>query len=136
MNFEYILLFNLSFTYHCVTPNNRCNFCAGVLLNIQSYIHSFVHSFIQSCKARVLCVLKKYWWDIFTLILRIKKNMLVFDDAIILHKHTQATVPTLGVRCSSVVREFTHGAMGRRIDPSWGGPFELFLVPASAPRLV
>ena len=28
------------------------------------------------------------------------------------------------------------GAMGRRIDPSWGGPFELFLVPASAPRLV
>ena len=26
--------------------------------------------------------------------------------------------------------------MGRRIDPSWGGPFELFLVPASDPRLV
>ena len=25
---------------------------------------------------------------------------------------------------------------GRRIDPSWGGPIELFLVPASAPRLV
>ena len=31
---------------------------------------------------------------------------------------------------------FAHGAMGRRIDPSWGGPIELFLVPASAPRLV
>ena len=31
---------------------------------------------------------------------------------------------------------FPHGAMGRRIDPSWGGPIELFLVPASAPRLV
>ena len=29
-----------------------------------------------------------------------------------------------------------HGAMSRRIDPSWGGPIELFLVPASAPRLV
>ena len=29
-----------------------------------------------------------------------------------------------------------HGGMGRRIDPSWGGPIELFLVPASAPRLV
>ena len=28
------------------------------------------------------------------------------------------------------------GAMGRWIDPSWGGPIELFLVPASAPRLV
>ena len=42
----------------------------------------------------------------------------------------------VGVRCSSVVRAFSHGAMGRRIDPSWGAPIELFLVPASAPRLV
>ena len=41
-----------------------------------------------------------------------------------------------GVRCSSMVRAFTHGAMGRRIYPSWGGPIELFLVPASDPRLV
>ena len=41
-----------------------------------------------------------------------------------------------GARCSPVVRAFAHGAMGRRIDPSWGGPIELFLVPASAPRLV
>ena len=38
-----------------------------------------------------------------------------------------------GVRCSSVVRAFAHGAMGHQIDPSWGGPIELFLVPASAP---
>ena len=36
-----------------------------------------------------------------------------------------------GARCSSVVRAFAHGAMGRRIDPTWGGPIELFLVPAS-----
>ena len=41
-----------------------------------------------------------------------------------------------GARCSSVVRAFAHGVMGRQIDPSWGGPIELFLVPASAPRLV
>ena len=41
-----------------------------------------------------------------------------------------------GARCSSVVRAFAHGAMGRRIDPSWGGPIELFLVSASASRLV
>ena len=34
-----------------------------------------------------------------------------------------------GVRCSSVVRVFAHGV----IDPSWGGPIELFLIPASAP---
>ena len=33
-------------------------------------------------------------------------------------------------------RVFAHGAVGRRIDPSWGGPIELFLVPASTPRLV
>ena len=33
-------------------------------------------------------------------------------------------------------RAFAHGAMGCRINPSWGGPIELFLVPASAPQLV
>ena len=38
-------------------------------------------------------------------------------------------------RCSSVVRAFAHGAMGRWIDPSWGEPIELFLVPTSAPLL-
>ena len=38
--------------------------------------------------------------------------------------------------CSSMVRAFAHGAMGRRIDPSWGALFELFLVSASAPQLV
>ena len=38
--------------------------------------------------------------------------------------------------CCFVVRAFAHGAMGCRIDPSWSGPIELFLVPASAPRLV
>ena len=27
-----------------------------------------------------------------------------------------------------MVRAFAHGAMGRRVDPSWGGPIELFLV--------
>ena len=25
-----------------------------------------------------------------------------------------------------MVRAFAHGAMGRRINPSWGGPIELF----------
>ena len=42
-----------------------------------------------------------------------------------------------GARCSSVVRKFAHGAMGRRIDPSWGGgTIELFLVLTSASQLV
>ena len=31
-----------------------------------------------------------------------------------------------------MARAIAHGAMGRRIDPSWGGPIELFLVPACA----
>ena len=35
-----------------------------------------------------------------------------------------------------MVRAFSHGAIGHRIDRSWGGPTELFLVPASAPQLV
>ena len=35
-----------------------------------------------------------------------------------------------------VVRAFGHDATGRRIDPSWGGPIELFVVPASTPWLV
>ena len=39
-----------------------------------------------------------------------------------------------GVRCSSVVRVFAHGAMGRWIVHSWGGPIELFLIPAKGER--
>ena len=50
--------------------------------------------------------------------------------------HQYNSNPKPGARYSSVVRAFTHGAMGRQIDSSWGGPIELFLVPASAPRLV
>ena len=45
----------------------------------------------------------------------------------------------MGVRWSHAsvsVRAFAYGSMGRRIDPSWGEPIELFLVPASAPCLV
>ena len=41
-----------------------------------------------------------------------------------------------GARCNSVVTMFAHGTMGRQIDPSWSGPIELFLVSASAPRLM
>ena len=40
----------------------------------------------------------------------------------------------VGARCSSVVRVFAHGAMGRRIDPSWSGLIELFLAPARVPQ--
>ena len=51
--------------------------------------------------------------------------------------HTEQHLPQVlllgGARCSSVVRVFAQGAMGRHIDPSWDVPIELFLVPASAP---
>ena len=59
-------------------------------------------------------------------------------DAVVGDIQLISNVPRVsaGARCSSVVRAFAHGAMGRRIDPLWGGPIELFLVPASAPRLV
>ena len=33
-----------------------------------------------------------------------------------------------------MVRVFAHGVMDRLIDPSWGGPIELFLIPASVPQ--
>ena len=62
-----------------------------------------------------------------------KKVSCLFDSSAICYSVCFAVT---GARCSSVVRAFAHGAMGRRIDPSWGGPVELFLVPASAPRLV
>ena len=66
------------------------------------------------------------------------------DIYIYIHTHTNTHIHTyihtyiyVGARCSSMVRAFAHGAMGHRIDPSWGGgPIELFLIPASAPRLV
>ena len=48
-------------------------------------------------------------------------------------KNTNVFVKNLKIS-NIVVRAFAHGAIGRRIDPSWGGPIELFLVPASAPR--
>ena len=44
--------------------------------------------------------------------------------------------PASLIPCSSVIRAFAHGVMGRQIDPSWGGLTELFLIPASAPQLV
>ena len=67
----------------------------------------FIHSF------RGLKLLKT-WWILLHLVLNTKINLY----------------------SSAVVRTFAHGAMGRGIDPSWGGPIELFLVPASPPRLV
>ena len=46
-----------------------------------------------------------------------------------------ASITGMGARCSSVVRAFAYCAMGHR-SILHGGPIELFLVQASAPRLV
>ena len=48
------------------------------------------------------------------------------------HTHTRTHTHTQGARCSSIVRAFAHGAMGRGIYPSWWIYVELILVPASA----
>ena len=53
----------------------------------------------------------------------------------VLGSHRDTDSNPEGARCGSVVRAFAHGAMGRRIDPSWWTHWA-FLVPASAPRLV
>ena len=55
-------------------------------------------------------------------------NMMTGDDTLPHYLCIKVCVFVYGgARCSSVVRAFTHGVMGRRIDPSWGEPIELFL---------
>ena len=47
------------------------------------------------------------------------KSMLGIDNYYDTHHQYHLSQPALAARCSSVVRAFAHGAMGRRIDPSW-----------------
>ena len=65
----------------------------------------------------------------------VKWNIALFYKQISLHDKLLygSYIFSLGyqARCSSVVRAFAHGTMGLH-----GGPNELFLVPASDPRLV
>ena len=72
---------------------------------------------------------------------------IIANTVVNLAKHTLFLIKSLvfvfkeGRKCfyltmHSTHFEFAHGAMGHRIDPSWGGPIDLFLVLASAPRLV
>ena len=57
------------------------------------------------------------------------------DIQILIDRHIEIDRHTEIDRHIEMVRAFAHGAMGRWIDSSWGGPIELFLVPASAPGL-
>ena len=63
-------------------------------------------------------------------------TLLLFTNGLTSYYIYLLSVSPEGARCRSVVRAFAHGAMGRRINPSWGGPIELFLVLASDPQLV
>ena len=47
-----------------------------------------------------------------------------FLSLIIFISRYYCVVIVFGVRCSSVVRAFAHGAMGHWIDPSWGASIE------------
>ena len=58
------------------------------------------------------------------------------NDGFCFNKNIKSSVIVIGSISSSFYAAFVHGAMGRRIDPYWGGPIKLFLVPASDPRLV
>ena len=72
-------------------------------------------------------------------LLNIKSNLVLetfHDHVFMVFFNVDMHFRWTGARCSSVVRAFAHGAMCCRIDPLWGGSIELFLVPASAPRLV
>ena len=65
-----------------------------------------------------------------------KKKIVQQTNSLALFTTLNMFLSFIGARCSFVLSAFAHGAMGHRIDPSWGGPIELFLVPASARRLV
>ena len=84
--------------------------CRSTFLN--SFIHSITifHFRIGSHRFNFHCFKKK----------------IMFHTILFYFKFSTVLAP--------VVRAFAHGAMGRRIDPSWG--VELFLVQASALRLV
>ena len=103
-----------------------------LLLNI---IH-----FLIDCYCCCILIIKLIIKNILNIIFTIIMLTLVFRVAVgagFLSVNLCSPCPMSGgARCSSVVRTFAHGAMGCQIDPSWGGPIELFLVPASAPRLV
>ena len=43
----------------------------------------------------------------------------LLDGVCVLCESLHKSISEGGARCSSVVRAFTHDAMGRRIDPSW-----------------
>ena len=68
--------------------------------------------------------------------LSVIKKQCIFSSLTMYLKYLSFITLLLFDYCSSVVKAFAHGAMDCRIDPSWGGPIELFLVPTSAPRLV
>ena len=98
-------------------------------IDVECAGHVLASSIIQNCKKNPNFSVPVKYFDVVSPAQR--------TSYISFSKHIRSLIWSfLGARCSSVVRAFAHGVMSRRIDPSWGGPIELFLVPASAPRLV
>ena len=108
--------------------------CSNIITKTSNFkvsdVYICLYIYMCVCVCVCVCVCARIWVYVRTCI-----NMYIYITYSSFYKHLDP--PFLwGARCSSVVRAFTHGAMGRRVDPSWGEPIELFLVPAHAPRMV
>ena len=139
------LFIHLFIMFHCYVTTVEVQIIKQKATNIQLLMKTRIMwemcHLLQICSSLMLPLLYDLQW------LRIKsnnnssrQNLLVCQTRFILLKILDTMIYLVistqmlrGARCSSMVRAFAHGAMGRRIDPSWGGPIELFLIPASAP---
>ena len=118
----------IGITIVSVAKNNNTNagriilFLANIVKGVSTDIHSFISgAFIVHLPMRGWFVIDSQHRD---------KRQHKYIECVFRSKSNSS------IFIHSFIQAFRHGAMGRRIDPSWGGPVELFLVPASAPRLV
>ena len=91
--------------------NNLQIFCAGTLLHIYWIIKPWP---TETCYDWFVVVCSYFHTVLGT---HLSLLSCVYHSELVLHQEA---------RCSSVVRAFAHGAMGRRIDPSCGEPIEQF----------
>ena len=101
MNFLYLPFIFLCYYHLCDTQKSIC-FCSGVSLNIHSFIRNQMIMVMGAATSSGLMLFNNIHYSMDIRARRPSKKF--------------------GARCSSVERAFARGAMGRRIDPSWGGP--------------
>ena len=85
--------------------------CLCVCMNVCAYTHAHV------CDIMAYIVSKQIF---------IANNIQKPENFFIFCYLQTDFIMLMGVRCSTVVRAFAHGAMGCRIDPSWSGPIDFF----------